>query len=64
MNSKMLSLIKKRENFSNEWKSIGVKDTSLEILNHILRENTILVENLEFSRKEQKIDMQLRLKEM
>lgn len=48
----MSSLIKKRESFVNEWKSAGLKDLGQEVLNHILRENTILVENMEFTRKE------------
>jgi len=45
-------LLKRRENFASEWKSSGLKEIQLEILNHIVRENTILVENMEFSRKE------------
>jgi hypothetical protein len=45
-------LLKKRENFPNDWRSAGVKELGIEILNHIMRENTILVENLEYSRKE------------
>jgi hypothetical protein len=53
----MMSLLKKRENLSNEWKAAGIKDMGYEVLNHILRENTILVENLEFTRKEQKTDL-------
>lgn len=34
------------------------------MLGHILKENIILVENLEFQRKEQKVELQLKLKEM
>jgi hypothetical protein len=34
------------------------------LLGHILKENIILVENLEFQRKEQKVELQLKLKEM
>jgi hypothetical protein len=52
-----MSLLKKRENFSSEWKTAGAKDMGLEVLNHIMRENIILVESLEYSRKEQKTDM-------
>jgi hypothetical protein len=48
----MMILLKRRENFSNEWKNSGHKELATELLNHIMRENTILVENLEFSRKE------------
>lgn len=47
-----MMLLKRRENFANEWKQSGMKEIALEVLNHIVRENTILVENLEFSRKE------------
>ena len=36
----------------------------MELLGHILKENIILVENLEFQRKEQKVELQLKLKEM
>jgi hypothetical protein len=50
-------LLKRRENFADEWKRAGLRDLALEVLNHIMRENTILVENLEFSRKEQKADL-------
>ena len=50
-------LLKRRENFSNDWKNGGMRDIQLEVLNHIMRENTILVENMEFSRKEQKADL-------
>ena len=52
MNHKMISLLKRREGLSNEWRMSGIKDLGFEVLNHILRENTILVENLEFTRKE------------
>jgi len=34
------------------------------LLNHILRENTILVENVEYTRKEQKVDMQMKAKDV
>ena len=51
-NQKVMILLKRRENFAQEWKNSGLKDIQLEILNHIVRENTILVENMEFSRKE------------
>lgn len=57
VNSKMMQLLKKRESFQSEWKQGGLRDLQLEILNHILRENTILVENLEYTRKEQKSDL-------
>ena len=60
----MMGLLKKRESLANEWKAAGIKDIGLEVLNHILRENTILVENLEFTRKEQKTDLQLKLKDI
>ena len=60
----MGQLLKRRENFPNEWKNGGIKEFGGEILNHILRENIILVENLEFTRKEQKTDLQLKLKDV
>ena len=47
-----MTLLKRRENFASEWKNSNVKEMGLEVLNHIMRENTILVENMEFSRKE------------
>ena len=56
-NQKVIMLLKRRENFSNDWKNGGMRDIQLEVLNHIMRENTILVENMEFSRKEQKADL-------
>lgn len=62
-NQKTLLLLKRRENFPNDWKAAGIKDLGIEILNHIMRENTILVENLEISRKEQKSDVQLKIKD-
>ena len=55
-NQRIIVLLKKREQFSNDWKIAGMKDLGLEILNHLLRENTILVENMEYSRKDQKTD--------
>ena len=61
--SRVTSLLKRREQFPNEWKSAGIRELGVEILQHIMRENTILVENLEFSRKEQKADLQLKVKE-
>lgn len=63
-NQKVMILLKRRENFASEWKSSGLKEIQLDLLNHIVRENTILVENMEFSRKEQKADLQLKIKEM
>ena len=36
----------------------------MELLGHIMKENIILVENLEFQRKEQKADLQLKIKDM
>jgi hypothetical protein len=47
-----------------EWRNAGHKDLAIELLGHILKENIILVENLEFQRKEQKVELQLKLKEM
>lgn len=41
-----------------------MKDLGLEVLNHVMRENTILVENMEFTRKEQKTDLQLKVKDL
>lgn len=52
MNYKLTSLLKKREQFAIEWRQANIKDIALDVLNHVLRENTILVENLEFTRKE------------
>ena len=52
MNHKMMGLLRKRESFPHEWKASGVRDLGIEVLNHIMRENTVLVENLEFTRKE------------
>lgn len=57
-------LLKKRESLPSEWKQAGAKDLGLEVLNHIMRENIILVENLEYTRKEEKSDMQLKIREM
>ena len=59
-----MSLLKKREHFTSEWKAAGIKDLGLEVLNHIMRENIILVESLEHTRKEQKADTQLKVKDM
>ena len=59
-----MMLLKRRENLASDWKNAGMRDFQLELLNHIMRENTILVENMEFSRKEQKADLQLKIKEM
>lgn len=56
-NQKVIMLLKRRENFANDWKMAGLRDLSLEVLNHIMRENTILVENMEFSRKDQKAEL-------
>jgi hypothetical protein len=36
----------------------------VELLGHILKENIILVENLDFQRKEQKADLQIKIKDM
>ena len=43
----MNTLAKRRENYINEWKMQGIKDTNLEILNHMLKENTVLIENMD-----------------
>ena len=64
MNYKLSSLLKKREQFPIEWRQAGIKDIGLEVLNHVLRENTILVENLEYTRKEQKVDMQMKARDI
>ena len=56
-NQKVIMLLKRREGFSNDWKNGGMRDIQIDVLNHIMRENTILVENMEFSRKEQKADL-------
>ncbi len=63
-NTKMISLQRRRDQFLGEWRQAGHKDLAVELLGHILKENIILVENLEFQRKEQKAELQLRLKEM
>ena len=63
-NQRIMLLLKRRENFASDWKNAGMKDIQLEILNHIMRENTILVENMEFSRKEQKAELQIKIKDM
>ena len=47
-NTKLISLQKRRDQFLGEWRSIGHKDLAIELLGHILKENIILVENLEF----------------
>jgi hypothetical protein len=48
----MISLMKRRDQFPGEWKQAGQKELASELLGHILKENIILVENLEFQRKE------------
>jgi hypothetical protein len=48
----MMILLKRREGFPSEWKSVGHRELAMELLNHIMRENIILVENMEFSRKD------------
>lgn len=63
-NTKMISLVKRRDAYPGEWRSAGHKDLAVELLGHILKENIILVENLEFQRKEQKADLQLKIKDM
>ena len=63
-NTKIISLQKRRDQFLGEWRNAGHKDLAIELLGHILKENIILVENLEFQRKEQKVELQLKLKEM
>ena len=50
----MKGLLRKREGFTSEWKLIGLKDLQLEVLNHILREKTVLLENMDYKRKEKK----------
>ena len=60
----MISLMKRRDQFPGEWKQSGHKELPSELLGHILKENIILVENLEFQRKEQKAELQLKIKEM
>lgn len=52
-----MTLLKRREQFASDWKQSGMREMGLDVLNHIMRENTILVENMEFSRKEQKADL-------
>ncbi len=47
-NTKMISLVKRRDGYAGEWRSAGHKDLAVELLGHILKENIILVENLEF----------------
>ena len=59
---KMSGLVKKRDSFSSEWKSYG--QLAVELLSHIMKENIVLVENMDYSRNEQKQDMQLKIKEM
>jgi hypothetical protein len=53
----MISLVKRRDNFNGEWRQAGHRELAVELLSHILKENIILVENLEFQRKEQKADL-------
>jgi hypothetical protein len=50
----MSTLLKKRDNFQTEWRSTGIKDNQLEILVHMMRENTVMMENMEQQRKEKK----------
>lgn len=47
-NTKIISLQKRRDQFLGEWRAAGHKDLAIELLGHILKENIILVENLEF----------------
>lgn len=56
-NTKILSLQKRRDNFAGEWRQAGHRELAVELLSHIMKENIILVENLEFQRKEQKADL-------
>ena len=56
-NTKMISLVKRRDNFNGEWRHAGHRELATELLSHIMKENIILVENLEFQRKEQKADL-------
>lgn len=44
----MHSMVKRRDGFSSEWKQAHHKELQYELLSHILKENIILVENLEF----------------
>jgi len=60
----MISLVKRRDGFQAEWRQAGHKDLAAELLGHILKENIILVENLDFQRKEQKADLQIKIKDM
>lgn len=46
--TKIISLQKRRDQFSNEWKQAGHKELAGELLSHLMKENIILVENLEF----------------
>jgi predicted RNase H-like nuclease (RuvC/YqgF family) len=46
--TKMISLQKRRDQFQSEWRQAGHKDLAIELLSHILKENIILVENLDF----------------
>ena len=46
--TKMISLQKRRDQFPSEWKHAGHKELASELLSHIMKENIILVENLEF----------------
>ena len=62
-NTKMVSLVKRRDAFQQEWRQLGLRELAGELLNHILKEIIILVENLDFQMKEQKADLQLKIKE-
>ena len=61
---KMQLLLKKREGMQNEWKQAGIHGVGMELLSHIMREHIVLVENLEFARKEQKTDLQLKVRDV
>lgn len=62
--NKLTQYLKRREGFAAEWRSNGISGIGLDVLTHIMRENTILVESLEYTRKEQKADLMLKLKEI
>lgn len=47
-NTKMISLVKRRDNFNGEWRQAQHRELAVELLSHIMKENIILVENLEF----------------
>ena len=54
---KINSLSSKRDQFLNEWRASGIKDMPLHYLQSILKENVMQVDNLDFTRKEQKADV-------